>query len=554
MQEKQLADVQTQIARSRALAAEASFSLSQEQLDLALLLSLKAYKTYPTYEARNSLLNALEHSSQIVSMLRSENHDLLRTLAFSSNSQVFVASDSHRVYMWNTAMRQAPLYQLDSAGYIGGVALSQDNHTVVIASAAGVWLWNIQTGRELAQLDGSIPNPPVGYEPRVAVTFSLDGEFVEAARCNQYQAYQAGYLCVSTQVTTWNVFSKQRSGSPSLIQANADSATFSSDGQLLATSTTLGIQVWSVATGKPLPSPFAGVNDAVTNIVFSPDNKLVAASGSDKASIYLWNVATGNLLGPPLVGHTDLITDLAFSPNGHKLASSSIDKTVRVWDITQGKSILTLTGDAQIKRSLTFSPNGTSLLSGSNDGTILLWNISAENTISRQLATTPVLRSPVFSPNGALIYAGSADGTVMLYNTETGQSSGSFDISSYPIIQPKIQVQTDLRPIESLALTGDGSLLAAGRADGTIVLWDTRTGKSVAHFIQQDLLYQLLLSSNGQFLASAGTGNNVTITLWDVAKRKLLHAFPYTEKQPLGTNPPFDSDPSVDISPLEPLI
>lgn len=477
--EAQLAIAQEQIARSRALATDASISLLQHKLDLALLLSVEAYKTRNTYEARDSLLSALEQSPQITTMLRSEFHEQLLTLTFSSDGRMFVASDNHRVYIWNIKTKEGPIRVFDKQEYVGGVALSPDDRTLAISSATGVWLWDIQTGTPPDKLDGGIEGLPTGYEPRTAITFSSDGQFVASARCSQYSSNQNPPVCVQTKVSVWNAVSKRPSGLPHIIPANGDSATFSADGQILASSSGANIQLWDVPTGQPR--------------------------------------------GPPLTGHTDAITSLAFSPDGRKLASSSIDTTVRVWEVVSGQLDTTLTGDAQQKWSVAFSTDNKTLISGSGDGTVLLWNIDARSTISRQLADIGVLRNPLFSPDGAIVLVGSIDGRIFLYDVKTGKLLQQLNTLSYPLINRK--VPDDLRAIQSLALNGDGRTLASGRLDGTILVWDMKTRQILTHLMHPNLLYEVMLSSSGQTLAASGGGD--TITLWNVAKRAFIRSLPY---------------------------
>ncbi len=522
-------------ADSRALAANADDVLAKDRLDLALLLSVKAEQTDNTYEARNSLLSALEHSPQIVTMLRSRQHQPIRTLMFGSED-LFVASDVMNVYIWNTKTREHPLLTLNKQKYVGGVALSSDHQTLAISSAAGVWLWNIQTGMELAQLDGNIKSLPTGYEPLTAIVFSPDGQVVKSARCYQYSPNtdQSNPVCVETQVSTWDVSTQRLLGSPRIIQANGDSITFSPDGQFLASSNGASMQLWNVATGQPLGPPLRGPSEPITSVAFSPDDAIVASgSGSGPGtSIQLWDIAMEKMHGTPLTGPIDSITSLAFSPDGRKLASSSMDKTVRVWDVASGNSLV-LTGDAQSKLSVAFGPDDARLLSGSQDGTVLLWNVNAQSAISRRLASTGILWSPVFNADGTLVFSGSIDGKVLLYDVRKGKFVDTLDTARYSIV-PKKNVQDDLRTIESLALSGDGRTLAAGRLDGTIILWDTRTKESFA-FVSPHLLYQIALSSDGRTLAASEGGD--IITLWNVTKRTPIRTLPYLTSDPLSRLP-----------------
>ena len=43
-----------------------------------------------------------------------------------------------------------------------------------------------------------------------------------------------------------------------------------------------------------------------------------------------------------LVGHTGLIDDLAFTPDGANLVTGAADNTVKVWDLSPGRELLTI--------------------------------------------------------------------------------------------------------------------------------------------------------------------------------------------------------------------
>jgi hypothetical protein len=72
----------------------------------------------------------------------------------------------------------------------------------------------------------------------------------------------------------------------------------------------------------------------------------------------------------------------------------------------------------------------------------------------------------------------------------------------------------------TLAFSADGKLLASGDQTGTgVKLWDTDTGAGLRTFAPSGPLYQVAVSPDGRWLATAGPGRPVTV--WDVAKGRV---------------------------------
>ena len=73
-------------------------------------------------------------------------------------------------------------------------------------------------------------------------------------------------------------------------------------------------------------------------------------------------------------GHSAWINSLAFSKDGRLLVSGSFDHSVKLWDVSSGKELHTLSGHSDAVSSVSFSPNRDSLVSTSYDGTLKVWN------------------------------------------------------------------------------------------------------------------------------------------------------------------------------------
>jgi len=233
-----------------------------------------------------------------------------------------------------------------------------------------------------------------------------------------------------------------------------------------------------------------------TSFAFSPDGKTIVLSSDN--TIKLWDLTTGQVI-KTLSGNESEKT-MVFSPDGKTIASGGYDKTIKLWDIATGKVIKTLTYGSSVT-NITFSPDGKLLAAGSSDKTIKLWDIASGKVIQTLTGHSNIVKSVVFSPDGKVVASVSNDNTIKLWNVATGKEIRTFTgHTSF---------------VTSLAFSNDGKVLASGSADKTIKLWrlnlDDVLARGCSHLQQYlishpDSLEKLKICQNQSlFLAAAPT-------------------------------------------------
>jgi WD40 repeat protein len=85
---------------------------------------------------------------------------------------------------------------------------------------------------------------------------------------------------------------------------------------------------------------------------------------------------------------------VAFSPDSSRLATASWDRTAKVWDVSNGQELITLSGHQDAVTSVAFSPDGKLLATSSFDGTARVYILDipelfalARTRITRQLTS-----------------------------------------------------------------------------------------------------------------------------------------------------------------------
>ena len=150
----------------------------------------------------------------------------------------------------------------------------------------------------------------------------------------------------------------------------------SNDGHLLALSDGKGVEIWETEPTRlkwrlPVTRDFFA-----TSLEFDASaSRLLTGGGQADPVPRIWDVSSGRQLAE-LRGHTHATTSAHFSPDGKLSVTASQDDTVRVWDAASGRTLIEFRGHRGMVFGARFSPDGRKVLSASSDGTARIYDIS----------------------------------------------------------------------------------------------------------------------------------------------------------------------------------
>ena len=168
-------------------------------------------------------------------------------------------------------------------------------------------------------------------------------------------------------------------------------------------------------------------------------------------------------------------------------------------------------GKGSIKQ-IAYSPNGMHVAAAGSAG-IWIYDVTIHREVALLTENTGPLSCVAFSPDGSTIVSGYDDGSVLVWDVKTGKH--------------KQTLIAEQDWVSSVAFSPDGKIIASGGAcvEGMcsgITLLDTQTGERLRSFGGPYTTLSVCFSPDGKTLASSGDDWDSNIRLWDVQTGELL--------------------------------
>jgi WD40 repeat protein/transcriptional regulator with XRE-family HTH domain len=441
----------------------------------------------------------------------------------------------------------------DIPGGVAAAAFSPDGTRMAgaVYLAGQVIVWDLSTGRELQRFTQSLA--------LLSVAFSPDGKWLAAAGTDQIAriydlasgrelfslaSHNLGIACVAFGPDGKRLATANSDGTASVwdltptrellhlpLPGQQDTAylllAYSPDGsRILANSSVHTARIWDARTGAELPTFRAAPSSTLVNS-YDRDGRLIDVGIQDQTAMVV-DVQTGSA-GLALAESVDASGNWAISPDGTRLVNYRPDSTISIWNLTNGKKLLTFTGNRNGNTNLVdcvqlpgngecivFSPDGKRLVTsdadtrahnqfdtgdtnGNGNTTATVWDSASGQRLLTLASQSGVIWDISYSPDGRRIATGS-DGEADIWDALTGRLL--------------LRFPGHTNSVYAIKFSPDGKEVATEGADGSLKLWNAATGETLLTLPIKISVYgdNLAFSPDGKQLAEAdATGINVFV-------------------------------------------
>lgn len=307
----------------------------------------------------------------------------------------------------------------------------------------------------------------------------------------------------------WDLINQKKITSIGNADYAVSMATFSPDGKRLATYNSSeggSLRLWDTETGIEI-AVLEG-HDGVVEAYFSPTGRRLATHGwpSRHGSglryhdlVRLWATYDGSQI-KALQGEEQPTKHVGFSPDGELFATASEGKSLRVWRSFDGAEVDVMSGANGELTHTEFSPDGAYVLSVSSDSSVRVWRVGDVNLLAELRADDEDFSNVWLNFDAERMIVGYASGAVALWDTNLWTSVATMSHSE---------------PILCTAWSSDNLRVVTGSKDGTVVLWNAKTGQKLSELKGHDeWVRDVAFDTRDDKLISAGEDG--TARVWDL--------------------------------------
>jgi RNA polymerase sigma factor (sigma-70 family) len=383
---------------------------------------------------------------------------VLFTLAIAPDGKLLASGYPDGTFrLWDAASGEEKRHWRAGSGTARSLAFSPDGKTLASAVLwdGGIRRWDVATGRERLPSEGH-------HGPISLLHFGPDkGTLISAG--------------FDRNVLEWDVAAQTSRRQLTWTTDSFSSFALSPDGNTLAAGSHKinEVWLWDVRTAKATKLPGTHEDQILENriqsIAFSPDGRLVASGGYDKA-IHVWDVRAAKEIRQIEGFGNPFRLRLLFSPDGKTLAGGLLgfgdDVALRLWDIASGKERRIFDNHGAGISPDAFSPDGKVLASarnppGKQEAFVRLWDMTTGKELCHHGGHRTSIGAVAFSPDGKLVVSGNSDeedNSIHIWEAVTGRLIRRFEGHHSWVF--------------AVTFAADGLTVASSAGDSTILLWD----------------------------------------------------------------------------------
>lgn len=444
-------------------------------------------------------------------------------MAFSPDGSLLAVSADNEIHLWHLASKKLIRRLVGQTGGARGLSFSPDGKLLVAGSYGlygddAVYIWFVESETLAQKLTGHTDSV-------MDVAFSPDGQtFATASYDASIRIWRLDVCHVAGDPCASQVHILKR-----MFGSRVYSIDFSPDGRILAAGDDNGdILLWDVSVGR-IDAGLRGDHSKVTGVAFSPDGEILVAGTRShwlyggKAKLTVWRLKDYHLLEVVDV-QGDTISDLAFSHDGKLLAATGgWDCSLRFWRVADGSLLRRIDPEKchSGMHSGSFS-SGDQIFISVSSGKLFLWRAADGVLLDSFEPEKSSIRDAAFVPKTTV------DGDLLAVGLPE-------KIQIWRLVQDKLEylydLDGDIRYRGGLSFSLDGTLLAAiskgvppgSTANYSIHIWRVADGvelQVIPYHYKYDSSRSVAFSSDAVNLA-VEVGNEIWV--WDWQEGKLLY-------------------------------